>query len=82
MKKLFVAILLVALYGGCDNNAVCVIEYMDGEIEEVACYHAKVDRPLFGSPSTLEILTRDDFYQYKSLATIKRWKLVKKGRAK
>ena len=80
MKKLFVAILLVALCGGCDDNAVCVIEYMDGEIEEVACFDAWVDRPLFGAPSTLEIIVAEGPDQQKSLATIKRWKLVKKGR--
>ena len=61
----------------CDfeNDKICVIEYMDGEVERIECANAYVGYKFFGSTTTLEISItgKDDIV--KSLSTIKRWRL-------
>ena len=77
MKKLFL-IALLACAGCLENHYICEIEYMDGTKELIECFYAKVDEPFFGAPSvlTIEIYKGGSTIQ-KSLATIKRWRLIK-----
>lgn len=84
MKKLFL-IALLACAGCLDNHYICEIEYMDGTKERIECFYAKVDEPFFGAPSVLSIeIYKGGSNTQKSLATIKRWRLIelKKGSAK
>ena len=58
-----------------ENDKVCVIEYMDGEVESIECITAHEDRNFFGSTTTLEIIIKGKDDIVKSLSTIKRWRL-------
>ena len=82
MKKL-VLIALLACAGCLENKYVCEIEYMDGTKERIECFSAHIPKPLFGSPTVLEIkIYGRGSSQMKSLATIKRWRLLMKEGAK
>ena len=73
---LLIAIGTIAITMFClKNDKVCVIEYMDGEVERIECVTAHEDRRFFGSTTTLEIIIKGEDDMVKSLSTIKRWKL-------
>lgn len=73
---LLIAIVTIAITMFClKNDKVCVIEYMDGEVESIECVTAHEDRKLFGSTTTLEIIIKGEDDIVKSLSTIKRWRL-------
>lgn len=73
---LLIAMTAVAIYlSGLENDMVCVIEYMDGDVERIECITADIDRPLFGSTTALKIMIKDKDDITKSLSTIKRWRL-------
>ena len=73
---LLIAIVTIAITMFClENDKVCVIEYMDGEVESIECVTAHEDRRLFGSTTTLEIIIKGEDDIVKSLSTIKRWRL-------
>lgn len=73
---LLIAIATIAITMFClKNDKVCVIEYMDGEVESIECVTAREDRRLFGSTTTLEIIIKGKDDMVKSLSTIKRWRL-------
>lgn len=75
MKKAVIILMLGSLCYGCfPNDGYCHIEYMDGTTENIPCYNAYVEQPLFGAPSALLIESHRESLQTKSLATIKRWK--------
>lgn len=81
MRKLAVIAMLamLALSGCCGhksfgNQYVCEIEYMDGEKERIKCYHARDDSPV---PVLIIEIYKGGRKMRKSLATIKRWRLIK-----
>ena len=57
------------------NDQVCIVEYMDGEVERIPCYYAGVNSPIFGGPTVLVIKSTHKTNK-KSLSTIKRWNLI------
>jgi hypothetical protein len=71
------AVAIVIGYSKTENDKVCVIEYMDGEVERIKCVNAHEDRRLFGATTTIEIIIKGKDDMVKSLSTIKRWRLEK-----